>query len=47
MSLDVDMITDTFAIAYDPQKLTEAKLLDTIRQQGFEGLILANRKDEG
>jgi hypothetical protein len=32
--------TDTFAIAYDPKKLTVAKILATIRQQGFEGKVV-------
>jgi hypothetical protein len=36
----VDLERDRFDIAYDPRKATPAKMLETIRGQGFQGKVV-------
>ena len=41
-SLDVDFARDLFHIVYDPGKVTPEKMVEVVRQQEFEGTVLAN-----
>jgi hypothetical protein len=41
-SLEVEWEKDLFHIVYEPGKVTPEKMLEVVRQQGFEGTVLAN-----
>jgi hypothetical protein len=44
---DVDFIKDLIHLRYDPAKLTQRRIVEVIRKQGFEATITPRRPAEG
>jgi hypothetical protein len=42
LELDVDLEKDQFHITYDAQKVTPARMLETVEEQGFQGEVVPN-----